>query len=194
MPTTYRIPPAPLSGPLGRVVTGWTRRTYGQVPDGLPVYWQNRRVLRGVMGFERRLARWDALDGELKTYAQLASAAAIGCSWCLDFGSFLAESDGVDEAKLRAVPGWRESAVFSPLEREVMAYAEAMTATPVDVPEGMVERLVEQLGAPAVVELTQMVAVENMRSRFNAAAGLASQGFSASCTLPAGAPAAAARG
>ena len=36
----------------------------------------------------------------------------------------------------------------------------------------MVEKLIDQLGAPAVVELTEMVALENMRSRFNSAAGL----------------------
>jgi len=45
-----------------------------------------------------------------------------------------------------------------------------------------------QLGAPAVVELTQMVALENMRSRFNSAAGLQSQGYSDVCELPLAVP------
>jgi hypothetical protein len=49
--------------------------------------------------------------------------------------------------------------------------------------DGMVANLVEQLGAPAVVELTQLVALENMRSRFNCAAGLQSQGHSDVCEL-----------
>jgi hypothetical protein len=35
-----------------------------------------------------------------------------------------------------------------------------------------------------VVELTMMVAIENERSRFNAAMGLASQGYSDVCELP----------
>jgi alkylhydroperoxidase family enzyme len=75
-----------------------------------------------------------------------------------------------------------------------MAYAEAMTATPPTVTDEMVERLLARLGSAAVVELTQIVAVENMRSRFNAAVGLASQGFSAVCELPLADGAAAATG
>jgi alkylhydroperoxidase family enzyme len=63
-----------------------------------------------------------------------------------------------------------------------------MTATPPTVTDEMVAHLVEQLGAPAVVELTQVVAVENMYSRFNSAAGLQSQGYSDVCDLPLAVP------
>jgi hypothetical protein len=48
----------------------------------------------------------------------------------------------------------------------------------------MVAHLIDELGEPAVVELTQMIALENMRSRFNSAAGLQSQGYSDVCELP----------
>jgi len=37
---------------------------------------------------------------------------------------------GVDPAKLRDVPRWRDSDVYTDLERAVMDYTEAMTATP----------------------------------------------------------------
>jgi len=141
-----------------------------------------------VLGFERRVGRWDALDPTLKSYAQLASAGVIGCSWCLDFGYFLAHHDGLDVAKVREVPRWRESDVFSPLEREVLAYAEAMSTTPLTVTDEMTASLLDQLGAPAVVELTQIVALENMRSRFNSAAGLQAQGYSDVCELPLAVP------
>ena len=108
----------------------------------------------------------------------------IGCSWCLDFGYFMAHNDGLDLAKVREVPRWRESDVFTRLERDVLEYSEAMSVTPLTVTDDMVANLVEQLGAPAVVELTQMIALENMRSRFNSAAGLQSQGYSDVCELP----------
>jgi hypothetical protein len=52
------------------------------------------------------------------------------------------------------------------------------------VTDAMVEGLVERLGTAATVELTQMIALENMRSRFNSAAGLQSQGYSDVCELP----------
>ena len=183
MPTT-RIPPAPMSGLFGRLLSAYARRVYGQVPANALVFWHNRPVLRSVLAFERRVATWRTLDAHLKTYAVMASAATIGCSWCLDFGYYLAHTTGLDESKVREVPRWRESPAFTPLEREVMAYAEAMSTTPLTVTDEMVAGLLAQLGPAAVVELTEMVAVENQRSRFNAAAGLASQGFSDGCALP----------
>ncbi len=65
-----------------------------------------------------------------------------------------------------------------------MGYAEAMTATPPTVTDEMSTSLRELLGTPALVELTMIIAVENERSRFNCAAGLASQGYSDVCELP----------
>jgi hypothetical protein len=56
--------------------------------------------------------------------------------------------------------------------------------TPPEVTDEMVDALVAQVGVPAVVELTMMVAVENQRSRSNGAMGLSSQGFSDRCALP----------
>ena len=188
MPSSFRIPKATIDGAYGAVMRRVAQRTWGQVPDNAYVLWHNKAVLRAVFGFEGKVARWDALDAHLKTYAQLASAGVIGCSWCLDFGYFLAHEDGLDEAKVREVPRWRESEVFTDLERDVMAYAEAMTTTPLTVTDEMVAGLDEQLGHAAVVELTMMVAIENERSRFNSAMGLASQGFSDVCELPLAVP------
>ena len=185
VPSSFRIPRADLtSSPFGRLVAGLSRRLYGEVPDNAHVLFHNRKVLLATVSHERRIATWAALDPHLKIYAVMASAATIGCSWCLDFGYYTAHEDGLDLDKVREVPRWRESTVFTPLEREVMGYAEAMTATPPQVTDEMSDSLREQLGTAALVELTMMVAVENERSRFNAAAGLSSQGFSEVCELP----------
>ena len=188
MPSTFRIPKAPITGLYGTVLSAYARRTFGAIPDGLYVYFHHRPLLKAVLRFEGKVAKWDALDPTLKSYAQLASAGVIGCSWCLDFGYFKAHDEGLDLAKVSEVPRWRESDVFTPLERDVLEYAEAMSTTPLTVTDEMVARLVDRLGNAAVVELTQMVAVENMRSRFNSAAGLQSQGYSDVCELPLAVP------
>lgn len=188
MPSTFRIPKATITGLYGKVMSAYARRTFGEIPDGLYVYFHHKPLMKAVVGFEGKVARWDALDPTLKSYAQLASAGVIGCSWCLDFGYFKAHDEGLELAKVSEVPRWRESDVFTPLERDVLEYAEAMSNTPLTVTDELVARLVEQLGTPAVVELTQMVALENMRSRFNSAAGLQSQGYSDVCELPLAVP------
>ncbi len=119
----------------------------------------------------------------------MAAASSIGCPWCLDFGHWESVHHGVlDPATLRAVPQWRDSSAFTDVEGQVLAYAEAMCATPPEVTDTMVARLLESLDEAQLVKLTAMVAVDNARSRFNSALGLASQGFGARCPLPPAAP------
>jgi hypothetical protein len=62
--------------------------------------------------------------------------------------------------------------------------AEAMTATPPEVTDGMVAALREHLTESQLVELTAIIAVENLRSRVNSAFGLTAQGFRDRCELP----------
>jgi AhpD family alkylhydroperoxidase len=168
---------------LGRLLAWYARRTYGDVPDNGLALLHHKPVLRALLGFERRVDKWDRLDPDLKVLAQMGSAAAIGCSWCLDFGYFAAHSKGLRVDKLKEVPRWRESEVFTPVERRVLEYAEAMTATPPTVTDAMADALRADLGVDGFLELTMMVAVENERSRLNSALGLTSQGFADRCEL-----------
>jgi hypothetical protein len=47
----------------------------------------------------------------------MAVAAQVGCSWCLNINYFQAQNQNLDLAKASQVPRWRESDVFTPLER-----------------------------------------------------------------------------
>jgi alkylhydroperoxidase family enzyme len=175
-------PPRPL---FVRLTEWYSRRTYGAVLDPGAAIAHNPRVLRTYVGYERSLARWNRLDPTLSSLAVMASAATIGCSWCLDFGFWESTTRGIDPAKLRDVPRWRDSDLFTDLERQVMAYAEAMTTTPLEVTDEMVAGLRASLDDAELVELTMMISVENSRSRFNSALGLTSQGFRDRCEVPA---------
>jgi AhpD family alkylhydroperoxidase len=136
------------------------------------------------MTFGRRVDAWDRLDRGLATYAAMAAAATVGCGFCLDLHHFLSRDRGLDETKVREVPRWRESTVFTPLERRVMEYAEAMSRTPPAVTDEMSAALLAELGAPALVELTARIGTMNMTARGNVALGIRSQEFAASCGLP----------
>ncbi|HVD27962.1 MAG TPA: carboxymuconolactone decarboxylase family protein [Mycobacteriales bacterium] len=183
-----RIPLDPPRTPFYRLAEWYSRRTYGVVADPLAAMGHNLRVLLTDARFETSLARWKRLDPTLKALAEMAAAVSIGCSWCVDFGYWVTTSDGVDPVKMRDVPRWRDSDVYTDLERQVMAYAEAVTATPPAVTDEMVAGLRRHLDDAQVVELTMMVAVENIRSRFNSALGLTSQGFKDRCEIPAPRP------
>jgi len=164
--------------------TEWvSRRKFRKVPDPVRVALHNRRVLVSTLLLEGTAERWKALDPGLKALAVMVVSARIGCSWCIDFGYWEFHHQGVDPAKLRDVPGWRDSDVYTDLERAVMDYAEAMTATPPVVTDEQVDRLRQDLTDEQLVELTAIASLENFRSRVNAALGLSSQGFKEYCEL-----------
>jgi AhpD family alkylhydroperoxidase len=167
-----------------RVMEWYSKRTYGKVLDPGKALAHQPRVLWSDLRLEQSVAKWNKLDPNLKALAEMASAAAIGCAWCMDFGYWVSRERGMAREKLADVTRWRDSEVYTELERDVMEYAEAMTTTPPAVDDALAARLLGRLGEPAFVELTAMVAVENLRSRINAALGLTSQGFKDSCDLP----------
>ena len=183
MASTTRIPKAELTGIYGAVVKRISRKMLGDVPEGLGVAWHNRKVLNFTFGLGRKVRKWDQCDESLKSFAHMAVASLVGCSACLDFGYFEAHNKGLDLRKAREVPRWRESDVFTPLERDAMEYAEAMSHTPPTVTDEMSSRLLDQLGAPALVELTAFIALANLYTRSNTALGIESEGFSAACGL-----------
>ncbi|WP_305093742.1 carboxymuconolactone decarboxylase family protein [Prescottella sp. R16] len=178
-----RIPKAEMTGVYAAVVKRMSRKMLGDVADPVAVTWHNRKVLNFSFTVGRKVQKWDKCDENLKSFAHMAVASLVGCSFCLDFGYFQAHNEGLDLAKAREVPRWRESDVFTPLERDVMEYAEAMTATPPTVTDELSARLLDALGPAALVELTAFVAVSNLMTRTNTALGVESQEFSASCGL-----------
>jgi alkylhydroperoxidase family enzyme len=183
MDSNTRIPKAELTGVYGAVVKRMSRKMMGDVPEPVEVAWHNRKVLNFSFSVGRQAQKWDQCDENLKSFAHMAVASLVGCSFCLDLGYFQAYNEGLDLTKAREVPRWRESDVFTPLERDVMEYAEAMSQTPPTVTDEMSARLLGQLGAPALVELTAFVGLANLYTRTNTAFGIESQGFSASCQL-----------
>lgn len=178
-----RVPTTRITGVRGALVKRFSKKMLGQVPEPLGVYWQNPRVLRSYLAISRKAQKWDACDASLKSFAHMAVASLIGCTWCLDFGYFQAHNEDLDLEKAREVPCWRESTVFTPLERDVMAYAEAMSQTPPEVTDEMSARLLEQLGPAAMVELTALIAQANNYARSNVAFGIESDGFAMTCGL-----------
>lgn len=185
MTAQTRIPPTELTGMFGSVVKIAARRMIGRVPESMGVLAHHPALMRASMGIGRKIDALDELDQNLGSFAVMAAAAKLGCSWCLDYNYYKTHNEGLDEVKAREVPNWRAASVFTPLERDVMAYAEAMSQTPPAVTDEQSAALLEQLGSTALIELTAKVAFMNMSSRMNITLGIHSEGYSESCGLPA---------
>jgi len=183
MTGTPRIPAAEIAGFKGALIKRFAKKTLGQVPTSIGVYWHHPKVLMDMAALGSKVKKWDACDEQLKSFAHMAVASQVGCTWCLDFNYFEAHNKDLDMIKAREIPRWRASDAFSPLEREVLAYAEAMTETEPTVTDEMVASLRAHLGEAAVVELTAVIAFANFTTRGNVALGIESDGFAAACGL-----------
>jgi alkylhydroperoxidase family enzyme len=157
---------------------------FGVVPEPVEVMWHNPKVGEASLDLGSRVSEWDAADESLKSFAHMAVSAQVGCSFCLDVGYFQAHNQNLDMAKASQVPRWRESEVFTALERDVLEYAEAMTNTPPTVTDDLSARLLDRLGSAGLVELTVFIAFTNFSTRSNTALGVESQGFSDACETP----------
>ena len=177
-----RISLNPPRTPLYRIAEWFTKRRYGTNLDPVAAVGHNSQVARSYALFELQVERWHSLEHGLKDLAVMAAATQIGCTWCVDFGYWEATMlHHVPAEKVRAVPSWRESSEFTELEQLVLEYAEAMTQTPPAVSDHLVDALRRRLNDAQLTELTAIVAVENLRSRINAAFGLTAQGFKDRC-------------
>ena len=85
-----------------------------------------------------------------------------------------------------ALQDYRNSGLFSETEKLVLEYADAMTATPVEVAEALFARLREKFSNAQLVELTATLAWENYRARFDHAFGVEAEGFAKGsyCAVP----------
>lgn len=175
-----RVPKAELPAELRENLI----KQLGSVPEPNEVLWNNPKLAEANQEFSAKVGTWDAADASLKTFAHMAVAAQIGCSWCLDINYFAALNQKLDLTKASQVPRWRESEVFTPLEREVMEYAEAMTNTPPTVTDELSASLLGRLGPAALVEITVFIGFANLAARCNTAHGITSQGYSDACGIP----------
>ena len=79
--------------------------------------------------------------------------------------------------KVGALEGWRTSGLYSPAERAALDYAEAMTITGQGVTDDLMAELRRHFEDDAVIELTGLVAFQNLSSKFNSALDVPPQGF-----------------
>jgi alkylhydroperoxidase family enzyme len=88
--------------------------------------------------------------------------------------------------ELLALRTYRDSALFTPLEKLALELAEAMTRTPAEVSDRLRGELLQHLSRGQLAELASAIAWENHRARLNRALGVQAAGFSdgAFCVVP----------
>jgi AhpD family alkylhydroperoxidase len=103
------------------------------------------------------------------------------CRFCVDINSAtLAKRSGSME-KVEKLTQWKECDLFDAKEKVALEYTEAVTFSDQQVTDELMERLKGFFDDDGIVELTGLIAFQNLSSKFNSALDVPSQGF---CQLP----------
>jgi len=121
------------------------------------------------------------VDPVLRSLVTVRVSQINWCHFCVDINaSTLAKRAGSLE-KAEQVAQWKDSQLFSKKERVVLEYTEAVTFSDQQVTEELMLQLKCFFDDDGVVELTGLIAFQNLSSKFNSALDVPAQGF---CKLP----------
>lgn len=159
------------------------RRRYGQVLEPARLWGRSPRVFAALALLYGALdRRGSPLEPALRALVTVRVSQLNGCRFCVDINSATVLRRGVASAKLGALAEFEASDLFTAREKAALAWADAMTAGNEPPGDERWRRLRAHFDEDAAIELTGLVAFQNLSSRFNAALGVEPQGF---CTPPA---------
>ncbi len=158
------------------------KRTYGEVLLPGLLWGRSKWVFASVALLYGALNRKNSpLNGVIRSMVTVRVSQINHCEFCVDINGATLQKRGASEAKMLALREWRSSDEFDDLEKAVLAYTEAVTYTDGQITDEMMADLRRYFDEDGIVELTGMIAFQNLSSKFNAALDIPPQGF---CELP----------
>ena len=177
-----------------KVAFFFTRRKLAQMTglqtatmlEPLRMYAYIPKLLNAYGRLEMAESKMDILSPRHRALAELKSATTVRCEYCIDLGSQIARRWGITDAELLAMTDYRDADCFSDLDKLILAYATAISRTPVEVSDELFDALRAHFSTAQLVGLTHVITLGNLRARFNIALDIGSSGFSGNqvCALP----------
>jgi AhpD family alkylhydroperoxidase len=158
------------------------RRKYGAVlQPGLlwarvPKLFGAVAVLYGVLD-----RKGSPLPPTLRSLVTVRVSQINWCAFCVDINSATLANRCGSMAKVEKLAQWRESDLYDEKERVALEYTEAVTYSDQHVSDALMARLSHFFDEDSIIELTGLIAFQNLSSKFNSALDVPAQGF---CTIP----------
>jgi len=175
-----RIPERPLAQyPWHLRPFFWNQqRKYGQVLKPALVWARVPRLFLAVAALYGVLdRRGSPLNPVLRSLVTVRVSQINHCHFCLDLNSATLAKRAGSMQKVDALDRWRTSEVFDARERVALEYTEAVTYPDRSVSDELMTELRRHFDDDAIVELTGLIAFQNLSSKFNSALGVPAQGF-----------------
>lgn len=158
------------------------QRKYGKLLQPAMLWARVPKLFTAVAGLYGVLDRGSSpVSPVLRSLVTVRVSQLNWCRFCVDINSSVLAKRAGSMAKVDALEGWRESELFNRQERAVLDYVEAVTLSDRQVDDAQVDALRQWFDDDGIVELTGLIAFQNLSSKFNAALDVPPQGF---CKLP----------
>ncbi|RMF47017.1 MAG: carboxymuconolactone decarboxylase family protein [Deltaproteobacteria bacterium] len=158
------------------------KRRYGRVLEPARLWGRSPWVFCSLALLYGALDRKSSpLEPPLRSLVTVRVSQLNWCAFCVDINSATLMRRGCSEEKVAMLKDYRTSELFDAREKAALSYADAMTGAGCSVDDALFQRLREHFDEDAIIELTALIAFQNMSSRFNAALGVEPQGF---CVKP----------
>jgi len=163
-----------------RLILAAQRRKYGAELEPARLWGRLPRSFLFLTLLYRSLDRADSpIEPALRALVQVRVSRINGCGFCVDLNSAAALERTVASEKLAALEDYERSPLYTEHERAAIAYGEAATDPARHVDDACFARLRRCFDEQAILELTAIVAFQNLSSKFNAALAVPAQGFCA---------------
>ena len=154
------------------------KRRYGAVLEPARLWGRSPRVFAALALLYGALDRRSSpIEPTLRSLVSIRVSQINWCAFCVDINSANVLKRGVEQAKLAELAEFEASTRFSEREKAALSYAEAMTYSDNQPTAMHFERLGAHFDDDAIIELTALIAFQNLSSKFNASLGLEAQAF-----------------
>ena len=163
------------------------KRKYGQVLKPALIWARVPRLFLAVATLYGVLdRRGSPLSPVLRSLVTVRVSQINHCRFCLDLNSATLVKRAGSTEKVDALDRWTVSDIFDARERAALEYTEAITYPDRGVSDHLMTELRRHLDDDAIVELTGLIAFQNLSSKFNSALNIPAQGFCLSAKRPRG--------
>lgn len=154
------------------------KRKYGAILEPARLWGRTPRVFAALATLYGALDRNSSpIEPVLRTLITVRVSQINWCAFCVDINSATAVKRHVDEKKLADLAHFEDSTLYSKREKAALAYAEAVTYSDQETKQEHFDRLHKHFDDDAIIELTALIAFQNLSSKFNASLAVAPQGF-----------------
>ena len=160
------------------------KRKYGQVLKPALIWARVPRLFLAVAALYGVLDRWRSpLSPVLRSLVTVRVSQINHCRFCMDLNAAVLAKRAGSMQKVEALELWRDSDLFDAKEKVALEYTEAVTYPGRGMSDELMAELRRHFDDDAIVELTGLIAFQNLSSKFNSALDIPAQGF---CVRPSG--------